>query len=92
MSLKKCDFNAAILLSSLSSNDLIWVFMSSECFGVAAVFNIGVVATFTIGVMLDKLNWDGWLSKSLLSEISGKISTSSSGGRFKTSVTGLIIL
>ena len=33
--------------------------MSSECFGVAAVFNIGVVPTFTIGVMLDKLNWDG---------------------------------
>ena len=33
--------------------------MLSECFGVAAVFNIGVVATFTIGVMLDKLNWGG---------------------------------
>ena len=30
-----------------------------ECFGVAAAFNIGVVATYTIGVMLGKLNWDG---------------------------------
>ena len=59
MSLKKYDFNAAILLSSLPSNNLIWVFMSSECFGVAVVFNIWVIATFTIGVMLDKLNWDG---------------------------------
>ena len=33
--------------------------MSSECFGVADVFNIGVVATLTIGIMLDELNWDG---------------------------------
>ena len=34
--------------------------MSSECcFGVAVAFNIGVLATFTIGVMLDELNWDG---------------------------------
>ena len=59
MPLKKYDFNAAILLSSLSSNDLIWVSMSSECFGVAAVFNIVVVAIFTIGFTLDELNWDG---------------------------------
>ena len=67
--------------------------MSSEwCFGVLAVFNVGVVATLTIGVMLDELIWDGWLSKSLLPEISEQISTSSSGGRFKTSVTGSIIL
>ena len=72
---------------------MIWVSMSSEwCFGIAAVFSIGVLAAFTIGVMLDELNWDGWLSKSILSVISEQISTSSSGGRFKTSVTPLIIL
>ena len=44
---------------------------SEWCFGVAAVFNIGVVATFTIEVVkLDELNWEGWPPKSLLSEIS----------------------
>ena len=64
--------------------------MSSEwCFGVLVVFNVGVVATFTVGVMLDELSWDGWLSKSLLSEISEQISTSSSGERFKISVMRL---
>ena len=82
----------------LSSNNLIWVSILSECcFGVAAVFNIGVVAIFIIEVMmLDELNCDGWLSKSLLSEISEQISTSLLGGEvegeFKTSVTGLVIL
>ena len=40
ISLNKCDFNAAYLLSTFFSYDLI----SSElCLGVAAVFNIGVV-------------------------------------------------
>ena len=34
-----------------------------QCFGVAAVLNIGLVATFTAGIMFDELNWDGciWL-------------------------------
>ena len=63
---------------------------SEKCFGVPVVFNIGVV---TIGVvMLEELNSDGWLSKSLQPEISIQIPTSSSGGRFKTLITGLIIL
>ena len=59
------------------------VFVSSEWnFEVAAVFNIGVVAIFAIRfVMFNELNWEGWLSKSLPSEISEQILTSSSGGR-----------
>ena len=62
ISLDKCDFNAAALLSSLSSNNLIWVSMSSEwCFGVAVVFNIEVVVEIGV-VILDELTWDGWLS------------------------------
>ena len=54
------------------------VFMSSEWnFEVAAVFNIGVVAIFTLRfVMFNELNWGGWLLKSLPSEISEQISTS----------------
>ena len=82
---EKYEFNAAILLSSMSSNDLIWVSTSSElCLGVAAVFNIAVIATFTIGVILNELTWDDWLSKSLLCGISEQVSTSSSRGRFYT--------
>ena len=82
---KYCWGNTILMLLfykiSLSSDDLIWVSLSSEwCFGVAAVFKIGVVATSTIGVMLDELNWDGWPSKSVLSEISEQIPTSLSRG------------
>ena len=82
---KYCWGNTILMLLfykiSLSSDDLIWVSLSSEwCFGVAAVFKIGVVATSTIGVMLDELNWDGWPSKSVLSEISDQIPTSLSRG------------
>lgn len=74
ISLNKWDFDATILISNLSSNDLMWVFKSS--------IDVLELQLYIVVVMLDVLNWGGWLSKSLLSEISDQISPSSLGVRF----------